>query len=99
MGMVTSGRAAGIAIVALAALGLPPQRSTVAAQAASSTISGSSGPIEWDYGPVVAGQFTNLGARRSATVDCNYESRSVRPPPITGPARPTAPLPAPATRR
>jgi hypothetical protein len=50
-------------MVALALLALPARPAPVGAQAAPGTISSSSGPIAWDYGPVVAGQFTNLGAQ------------------------------------
>src|ERR1041385_1285284 len=48
--------------VVLAALSLPFADSrSVSAQTAASSISSTSGPVQWDYGPVIAGQFINAG--------------------------------------
>ena len=49
--------------VALVALATPLQHTHVDAQATATTISSSSGPVEWDHGAVVAGQVTNLGVQ------------------------------------
>src|SRR5204863_8176819 len=40
-----------------------PHAHTVAAQSAGDSISGTSGAVQWDFAPVVAGQFTNAGVQ------------------------------------
>jgi len=50
-------------MVALVAIASPLHRAHVTAQATATSISSSSGSVEWDHGPVVAGQVTNLGAQ------------------------------------
>lgn len=49
--------------VAFVALASPSDRTRLTAQATATTISSSSGPVEWDHGAVVAGQVTNLGVQ------------------------------------
>ena len=52
------------AIAMIAAMSLPLRNGTsVAAQSPGDSISSTSGAVQWDFGPVVAGQVTNLGAQ------------------------------------
>ena len=50
-------------LVALGLIALPPHGGWLHAQVSTTSITSSSGPVEWDHGPVVAGQVTNLGVQ------------------------------------
>jgi hypothetical protein len=63
MRIVRTGCGALAATVALIALASPLHRTHLKAQATATTISSSSGPVEWDHGAVIAGQVTNLGVQ------------------------------------
>src|SRR5689334_2817406 len=54
--------AVGLTVALVGIIAMLP-RTRLAAQATASTISSSSGPVEWDHGVVVAGQVTNLGVQ------------------------------------
>jgi len=49
--------------IALLALTLPSHGAQLKGQTTATTISSSAGAVEWDHGPVVAGQVTNLGVQ------------------------------------
>ena len=49
--------------IALIALTLPSHRAQIEGQANTTSISTSSGTVEWDHGPVVAGQVINAGVQ------------------------------------
>ena len=51
------------ALAVTVALASPSHPTHLEAQATATTISSSSGAVEWDHGPVFAGQVTNLGVQ------------------------------------
>src|SRR6195256_1751813 len=63
MRIVWTGGGALAVTVALVALASPLHRTHLKAQATATTLSSSSGPVEWDHGAVIAGQVTNLGVQ------------------------------------
>jgi hypothetical protein len=63
MRIVRTGCGAFVAAVALVALAPPLHLTQVKAQTTATTVSSSSGTVEWNHGAVFAGQVTNLGVQ------------------------------------
>src|SRR4051812_1611293 len=63
MRIVRTGCGAFVAAVALVALASPLQPTHLKAQTTATTVSSSSGTVEWNHGAVFAGQVTNLGVQ------------------------------------
>src|SRR3954462_10038749 len=63
MRIVRTGCGAFVAAVALVALASPLHRTHLKAQTTATTVSSSSGTVEWNHGAVFAGQVTNLGVQ------------------------------------
>jgi hypothetical protein len=63
MRIVRTGCSALAVTVALIAVASLLHRARLKAQTTVTTISSSSGAVEWDHGAVVAGQVTNLGVQ------------------------------------
>src|SRR3954447_6058265 len=85
MRIARTGCGAFVAAVALVALASPLHPTQLKAQTTATTVSSSSGTVEWYHGAVFAGQVTNLGVQ------------DVRPPGLCDNHDLTVVLPAPAS--
>src|SRR4051812_16768778 len=77
-------RCLGVAVtLALAALDSPWHAARLEAQTAATTISSAAGTVEWDHGPVFAGQIINAGVQDVCPpgVCDNHDLRVVLPAP------------------